>query len=272
MKEKKEYVKPLVETVVMNSSILGRKVYYDVIEPEPSIDLGETRAVLYLLHGLFGDRTNWVEKTNILSYLSDKDFVVVCPDAGDHWYVERAGAEGPSYERFILDEVIPDAEQRFSAGGSRGRRAIAGISMGGYGAFKMAVRRPGDFCFAGSMSGAFHAASITEDEPRKEIVPSVMEVFSSQEVRLANDVFSLIRGSVVRGMDGRLPTLYFDCGDADELLPANRQLDRLLNELSVDHEYRELPGGHDWAYWDRNLSQLIDRVSDTFHNKALGRP
>lgn len=253
-----EYVKPLVETVRMKSRVLGSTVYYDVIEPQRARE-GRTRPVLFLLHGLYGSRTNWTENTKILEYAADKRLVIVCPDAGDNWYVDRSEEEGVSYERYILDDLIPDAESRFAAGGQRAKRAIAGISMGGYGAMKMAIRHPEVFCFAGSMSGAFHAAELGMGNEKSAAIPTIKGVFSNREVCERNDLFAI---TLKAANISPRPSIYFDCGKEDEFIEVNRRFDRLLTESEWRHEYTEHEGGHDWDYWDRNLKQLIDRVEE----------
>lgn len=264
MTEKQHVLLPLVETVVFQSNLLGRKVYYSVIEPERSREIRTTRSVLYLLHGLFGSHQNWTENTQILRYAREKDFIIVCPDAGDRWYTDDPACERANYESFILNEIIPDAEERFTAGRSRSRRAIAGISMGGYGALKFALRRPDTFCLAASMSGAFNAAEILNIAPRQEVVPSISTVFgTNDELRCRNSLTQLIE-NFPNDRVAELPRIYFDCGDSDEFFEANVAFDLRLKDKHVPHEFLQRRGDHSWEYWNRNLENIIELAGDEF--------
>jgi S-formylglutathione hydrolase FrmB len=260
-------VSPLVETIVFQSKLLGRRVNYTVIEPARSRDAVGKRGVLFLLHGLFGSHENWTSNTDILEYAREEDFIIVCPDAGDSWYTDNPANPKHNFESYILDEIIPDAETRLDCGGSRDKRAVAGISMGGYGAFKFAFRRPGTFCFAASMSGAFHAAEIGTGEARQEVVPSIMAVFGGDpELRMQNSLRKLV-DDLSTDRIGELPSLYFDCGTDDDFIRANNDFSRQLSERCVPHEFVRRPGGHDWNYWNNNLEKIIHLAGKNFHNQ-----
>ncbi len=265
MKQQQGLLPPLVETVVLKSELLGKKVYYSVIEPERSRDVNAKRSVLFLLHGLFGSHENWTANTRILEYLRDKNFIVVCPDAGDSWYTDNPSIPGHAYESYLLDELIPDAERRFNAGGERERRGIAGISMGGYGAFKFAFRRPEMFAFAASMSGAFHAASVRDGEQRQEVVPSIMNVFGHDDnVRANNDLFRFTADLSTEQIS-ELPQLFFDCGCDDEFFQVNKEYSDLLHNAGIPHTFEQRPGGHSWSYWNINLKNLLDLADKKFN-------
>jgi putative tributyrin esterase len=266
MKQKQKALLPLVETVVYKSKLLDKKVYYSVIEPERSRDTAVKRGVLFLLHGLFGSHENWTANTTILEYAREQEFIIVYPDAGDGWYTDSNAIPKHNFESFILDEIIPDAEARFDCGGSRDKRAIAGISMGGYGAFKFAFRRPKLFCFAASMSGAFHAAEIHDDEARQEVAPSIKAVFGhDQDLRMQNSLQNLIV-NFPEDRIGELPPFYFDCGTDDDFIRLNEDFSRLLIERAVPHEFVRHIGAHDWNYWNGNLEKIILLTAKYFAN------
>jgi S-formylglutathione hydrolase FrmB len=125
---------------------------------------------------------------------------------------------------------------------------LAGYSMGGFGAVKTALKYPERFCAAYSLSGSFGSARST-DEAHKFLV------FGPQEGahRRANDPLALAP-QVPRS---RRPALAFDCGKDDVLLSVNREFHHLLTRLGWDHRFREHDGGHDWAYWDERLPDLL---------------
>lgn len=218
--------------------------------------------VLFLLHGLFGSHTNWRELTSLAEYVRGENFTVVCPEGADSWYTDNPLKKAHRFETYILDELIPDAEARLNAGGSRGRRAIAGLSMGGYGAFKFAFRRPEMFCFAGSMSGAFDIRSFLANEGGKwnELKPSIDEAFGGREDSDLDreDVYKLAAGAA------NLPRFYLDCGREDDFLSLNRRFSETLSSAGIAHEFKERDGGHDWDYWDGRIRTVLKLVRSSF--------
>ena len=221
--------------------------------------------MLFLLHGLFGSHSNWTELTSLEEYVSAAGFLVICPEGADSWYTDRPDRPDHRFETHILDEIIPDAEGRFGAGGSKARRAVAGLSMGGYGAFKFAFHRPEMFCFAGSMSGAFDIRSFLENEGGKwdELFLSVSEAFGGRTgTDLADeDVYSLAANC---SDPTEIPKLYLDCGRDDDFLGLNRRFSEVLASANIPHEYGEHPGGHDWDYWNRRVRTVLDRAGSAF--------
>jgi S-formylglutathione hydrolase FrmB len=156
--------------------------------------------------------------------------------------------------------LIPDVDGRFRTLASREGRAVAGLSMGGYGALKFGLKHPGLFAFAGSMSGALGAASWVPDEKMPQWVrPSIERVYGAageNETRKANDIFRLVRALTPEQIRA-LPFLYLDCGTEDFLIGDNRDFSALLIERKVPHEFRQLPGGHSWPYWDRQVQEVL---------------
>lgn len=248
-----------VQTIQFESKLVGKTLPYNVLLPlsydQPA---AKTRryAVIYLLHGLAGHYTNWFEKTQLADYAAAYDFIIVTPEGNDGWYTDSANVASDKYESYFLQELIPDVEKRFRASGDRAGRAIAGLSMGGYGAIKFGLKHPDKFAFAGSMSGAFNAPSWTEEIKRHGgIRDSVMQAFgpANSATRVANDVLKLAR----EARPESLPYLYIDCGTEDSFFSDNQQFNSLLVEKKIPHEYRELPGTHSWQYWDTQVQEVL---------------
>jgi putative tributyrin esterase len=166
-----------------------------------------------------------------------------------------------------LRELIPDVEKRFRVNTQREGRAIAGLSMGGYGAIKFGLKHPEMFTMAASMSGAFGAASWTEKELKDpgEIRDSVLQTFGPAEspTRAANDIPKLAREVAAKKI-APLPYLYFDCGTEDFIFNESRDLAGLFVELKIPHEYRQLPGKHDWTYWDTQVQEVLKLAAKRF--------
>ena len=177
-----------VQTVQFQSKLVNATLPYNVILPTDYNTSRTTRyPVLYLLHGLTGHYSDWVSRTNLADYAAGHRMIVVTPEGNDSWYAGE-------YESYILQELIPDVQRRYRTIEARYARSIAGLSMGGYGAIKFGLKSPGTFVFAGSMSGAFAAPRLTEEEFAAARWGDSVKLFGpvGSETRLANDLFALI--------------------------------------------------------------------------------
>ncbi|HVF41924.1 MAG TPA: alpha/beta hydrolase family protein [Pyrinomonadaceae bacterium] len=259
---KKPEEKPRHEAVQFESRLVGAVLPYNVVLPadyrrSPSKE--RRYPVLYLLHGLGGSAADWVSgRAHLADYAAQYPFIVVVPEGKDGWYTDGA-APGAKFESYFFEELIPDVDRRFRTIASREGRAVAGLSMGGYGSMKFALKRPELFAFAASMSGALAVASWTPDVPLPEFVkPSVMRVYgeAGSRARLENDVYKLVR-ELTPERAKSLPFLYLDCGTEDFLIGNSRDFSALLIEKKVAHEFRELPGTHSWPYWDRQVQEVL---------------
>jgi S-formylglutathione hydrolase FrmB len=128
--------------------------------------------------------------------------------------------------------------------------------MGGYGALKFGFRHPELFAFAGSTSGALDAASRSDEE-------SLARAFGEAggAARFENDLPRLAR-EFPEARRGALPYLYLDCGLGDEWFEVNRDFAAVLAARKIRHEYRQLPGGHVWPYWDAQAREILRVASD----------
>jgi S-formylglutathione hydrolase FrmB len=200
-----------------------------------------------------------LSRTNIADYASNFSIIIVMPEGNDGWYTDSATVPTDKYESYILKELLPDVDNRYRTIQARYGRAIAGLSMGGYGAIKFALKAPQTFAFAASMSGAFGVTRFSEKDIPANWQDSV-KLFGpvGSETRKANDLFDLIQNLPAARLPF-LPYFYFDCGTEDSTLifPYNRELSALMYEKKIPHEFRELPGDHSWAYWDRQIQEVL---------------
>ena len=252
-----------VETVKLESKLLSSTVSYNVVLPvdyDKSQDKRVTYPVLYLLHGLTGHYSDWTQKTRLAEYANQYRMIIVTPEGNDGWYTDSATIPTDKYETYFVQELIPDVQRRFRTKSSREARAIAGLSMGGYGALKFGIKYREMFVFAASFSGALSVASWTPTDSSQSParLRSVTSVFgpSNSATRQANDLLKLY-GSVGDDDIPALPFIYLDCGTEDNFLPANRAFEHILFERKIPHEFRVLPGGHSWSYWDRQVIEVL---------------
>lgn len=256
-----------VETVQFKSKLVNATLPYNVVLPPSYVPQGSKAPknrfpVLYLLHGLAGHYTNWVEKTKLVEYVAEHNsLIVVTPEGNDGWYTDSASVPTDKYESYILQELIADVEGRYRTIRLRDGRAVAGLSMGGYGALKFGLKYPDKFIFAASMSGALDAAASTNEHPGFAwdfAGPSIMQTFgpAGSQTRAANDLHQLFR-NLPEARIPSLPFFYLDCGTEDGFIKTNRDLASILLERRIPHEFRELPGKHEWPYWDQQVRAIL---------------
>lgn len=258
-----------VVSLRLTSKLMGREMPYRVILPA-RYKLNRLRMypAVYLLHGLTGHFNNWTEKAKLSEYSTAFEVIIVTPEGGDGWYTDSVSQPNEKWESYIIQELIPEIDKRFRTNVTRDKRAIAGLSMGGYGALKFGLKYPDKFILAGSFSGALGAASITEKQFPGAIGKTIDAIFGpdGSETRNANDIFAIIR-SITPEKKRSIPFLYIDCGTEDFLFQNNREFIDLLTQKGVPHEYRQLPGAHDWKYWDNQVQEFLRLADKAFMAK-----
>ncbi len=212
--------------------------------------------VLYLLHGLSDDHTTWVRRTSIERYVAGLPLIVVMPDCQRGWYTDSVSLPTYAFETFIIDDLIEFVDSTFPTRASREGRAIAGLSMGGYGAFKLALKHPDRFCAAASFSGALQIgkriSNVNEDRDRE------MRIIFGEGVPDSEDVWKL-----AEAVDPKTrPALWFDCGTEDFLIEHNRATHKHFEDLGIPHHYSERPGEHSWALWDEVIQEALGFICE----------
>lgn len=242
--------------VQWSSKVLGKQVGMNVILP----DAGKPPfPVFYLLHGLSDDYTIWHRRTRIEWYVRDLPLVVVMPDGFRGFYTNNE--EGPQYATYMAEELPAFVERHFAVLGERAGRCVGGLSMGGYGALRLALGYPDRYASATSHSGAlgFGHGPVAESDFR---ATEFRRITGPQPAGSQHDLFQLAR---LAQRAGQVPALRVDCGVDDHLLAHNRAFTAHLKQLGVPHEYAEFPGNHNWDYWDLHVQEAL-----AFHCRHLG--
>lgn len=245
-----------------HSDALRLTVNVNVILPQaPTTQIGlagrrdEVFPTLYLLHGLSDDHTIWQRLTSVERYASRYGIAVVMPTCHRSWYTDMV--HGGAYFTYIAEE-LPAVCRSFFRGMSEDRayNYIAGLSMGGYGAMKIAFAHPERFAGAASFSGALDVYSFCKND--KDFEHSEWaNIFGAPEniPGTVNDVFGTAERQIAAG--ATLPELYISCGVDDFLLSQSRKLHALLDDHGVAHTYREAPGNHNWEFWDDEIERTM---------------
>lgn len=244
------------------SAALRRDMPYQVVLPARYATDGTSYPVLYLLHGWQGDETNWIQLTQLISLASRYSLIVVLPRAENSWYVNSATVPQNRFADFIANDLIAEVDRRFRVLPAPGSRAIAGISMGGYGAMLTALKHPGTFAFIGSISGAFDGPSGIE-RVMPQLKPSTDAAFGAIDSRTRRE--NSIDLLLAQADPSATPYLFLECGTADPLLESNRRVVHVLSQRGMAYEYHELPGAHTWPFWNQSLPGLLEALSARLH-------
>ena len=230
----------------MNPDTLGRDFGYEKGLP-----------VAYLLHGMFGDADSWVRYSNIDRYAQDRRIVLVMCSAGNSFYQKMAF--GPDYEAFFTRELPAYICSLFPVSPRREDTFIGGFSMGGYGAWHLALTAPEQFSRAASMSGALDLVSLYRDrETNPMLTPFCWEAIFGRKESLEGTSSDLFAQYARCRAAGPVPDLYQACGTEDFLYQMNQGVrDRLLSE-KAKLIWNEGPGGHDWTFWDGHIQRVLD--------------
>jgi S-formylglutathione hydrolase FrmB len=238
----------------INSAALGREMKYRVLLPNGYDTSPRRYPVLYLLHGLGGNYTDWTMRSNLAEYSRSFPLIIVMPDGENSWYTNSL--DGTSkFEDYITTDLPADVVRKFRTINSRYGRSIAGLSMGGYGALKLALKRPAQFAVVGAFSGAFSITQDLESTLGATDSAAVKTIFGAadSQARKDNDVFRMAAAMKPAGA----PYVYLDCGNADGLLQTNREVAQAIHKSGVAYEYHEVPGAHTWDYWDRRIREFL---------------
>lgn len=209
--------------------------------------------VLYLLHGLLDDHTAWLRQTAVERYAGQRGVAVVMPGVGRGFYTDQR--RGYRYWTYVSEELPRLVQSWLPVSTRREETFVAGLSMGGYGALKLALRRPERFAAAASFSGAvdmmraLHEVDWPWGEENTNTFGPLAKARGGDD-----DLVALLD----RADPAALPRLYLSCGTEDWLLPSNRAFHQRARKLGVLADYFEGPGGHDWDFWDAELRKTLE--------------
>ena len=240
------------------SYTLGMSMQMNVILPQPK-DKESSQTdipVLYLLHGRGDDHSAWLRYTSIERYANQYNLAVIMPSTHLGFYTDMA--LGNRYWTFISEE-LPEICHSFFPQLSKRREDTfaAGLSMGGYGALKLGLRKPERFSAIASLSGSVDVYSRTltfintkNESYWTQIFGDVAQIAGSD-----NDLFAV--ASKLAMSDQPKPKVFMWCGTEDFLYEYNVAMKNHLSNLSFDLTYEESPGDHQWKYWDQMIKEVL---------------
>ena len=243
-----------------HSDALAIGVTVNVILPEKAktligmnADGKESYKTLYLLHGLSDDHSIWMRRTSIERYAAEYGIAVVMPSVNRSWYTDTV--YGAKYFTFVTEE-LPRVCRSYFRGMSikREDNMVAGLSMGGYGAVKCALRCPEQYGFCASFSGALDLKPRYDRLIAEGVFDETVWDPASEQNQKSN-IFHIAEQNKAAGRP--FPKLFLWCGTEDRLIEENRNFHAHLEQLGIPHEYRESEGNHSWGWWDLHIQNAL---------------
>jgi putative tributyrin esterase len=229
----------------------------DIILPDPGRmeDIPvRRRKVLYLLHGLGDDASAWQRYSTIETLAMAYGLVVVMPSAGRSFYTDQPN--GQAYFNYLAFELPRYLDDVFHLSPKRKDTLLAGLSMGGYGAFKLAFHYPERFKAAASFSGVLSLV-VLRALPNDPRLPEFKTLFGDLNRLDGSEHDPAVWFKRAAAQKVRLPRLYIACGRQDDMYPVNLFTRSSLQELGIDVDYYEGDARHDWFFWDAQIRRFL---------------
>ncbi|WP_078055033.1 alpha/beta hydrolase [Erysipelothrix larvae] len=229
-------------TVLLPVDALNQQFKYEDLKPFKT---------LYLLHGMLGNRHDWIDRTLLHNYLEGANIAVVMPSGENSMYVNNA-LSNVDYSAWIGDELVSMTRRMFPLSPKREDTYIAGLSMGGFGSLMNGLKYRDVF----SVIGSFSAPIQKSDDLKKNYSGINMFGMSYQaqfeENPSAFDIYQMLDQN-----QGDIPYLYLSCGSRDFLIENNREFVKYVASKNIHHEYFELDDDHSWTFWDESIKRFI---------------
>lgn len=259
------------DNLSLPSKILNMERKYAIYLPPDYESSSRSYPVLYLLHGGGDDQTGWVQFGEVLN-ITDKaitegkatPMIIVMPDANTTRRGYSNNATGTwLYEDFFFKELVPFVEKKYRIKSEKRYRAIAGLSMGGDGSFTYALHHPEMFSSACPLSagtGPLTLESAKTNVRRGDSTATEAQIESFFYRQSVPVLVNAVPDSLKRAV-----RWYIDCGDDDFLYEGNSLVHIAMRKKEIPHEYRVRNGGHTWTYWRQALPEVLEFVSQAFH-------
>ena len=248
-------IAPAVVVTVPSVSLESQQVA-TILLPASYAQSNRRYPVLYLLHGGGQDHTAFATRSWFRT-LASRDMIVVTPSVGNSWYVNSAADPKAKYEDFVVKDLVEFVDSRYRTVASREGRAVAGVSMGAWGAMLLGLKHPRIFGAVGAFSAPF---GISRQDPKMDMTSKTQQRFGVPDTpdRRDRDPSTLATTIPLESV----PMLYLACGNQDLFVADSRAFVQRLTTRKIPYEYRELaPLGHSWDLWDGQVVNFIDILS-----------
>ncbi|WP_348264915.1 alpha/beta hydrolase family protein [Telmatobacter sp. DSM 110680] len=245
-----------MQDITFHSPALNRDMPYRVFLPV-HIEQGEKLPVVYLLHGGNGGFRDWSNNSQVSRYAA-QGLILVMPEGAFSYYMNAAGKTEDRYEDYAFTDLISDVESRFPAANTRDKRAIIGISMGGFAAIKIAFTRPELFGFVAAFSPSIDILHRRYNMKRTGEWWRIRTIFGpwGSDARTARDPLGLVK----KAEPSKTPYIYLTVGENEPLRDPNQRFAQQLRDSHFSFEFHIKPGGHDWGEWDSQIPGAFESL------------
>lgn len=249
-----------IQTVKFQSDSLGQERAFNILLPVDYESSARRYPVLYLLHGYGDNNTAWSYMTNLSAYGAQHEIIIVMPDGSKSWYVNNAANPKEKFEDYIVKDLIGYVDSHYRTLPLPRSRAVAGLSMGGYGAAFLGFHNYTKFAAIGTFSGAIGFAHFPPmqggNRAEMEAIDAHFGPIGS-EARKDRDPFALAE----KVPAAQMPMIYIACGGEDFLVKQNRDFVAFLADKKIPYEYREVsPRVHSWDFWNDQIQIFLDKL------------
>ncbi len=237
---------------------VGLKVYLPYDRPGES-PFSTPCKVVYLLHGIKGNSASWVEWSMAQTHAKNTGVALVIPEVQRSFYTDMQ--YGPRYFTMVAEELPALCQRMFGISPRREDTFIAGLSMGGYGAFKAALRHPERFAGVGVFSPVTDPAEFAFTLSGSALTAREWQaIWGEQSTPPPEDDLFYLASEAAKLPKAAQPRIYHCCGTEDYLYRQSLRLKTHVETLGLDYQYEEWPGAHDWAFWDAALPKMLDVI------------
>lgn len=247
----------LARTYIFSESLRMSTSFTAIIPQATTEQIGMTGVrrggeppVLYLLHGMSDDDTIWLRRTSIERYAAEYGIAVIMPRVERSFYQDMV--HGEAYWTYVSRELPDVVQQIFRVSGRREDTFVAGLSMGGYGAMRLALAQPERFAAGASLSGALDIAHPSAREARPDFYENA---FGVGDVRGSDSDLLALLG---RADPAALPKLMVACGEQDDLWPMQGSFLNAASQRGIEVTTSFGPGEHEWGYWDTRIQDVLE--------------
>jgi enterochelin esterase-like enzyme len=269
----------VMDSLTLESTLLREKKGYAVYLPKGYSTSQRRYPVLYLFHGAGSTPSSWIQEGE-LQRITDTEIeqgrvtplIIVMPDAGLTYGVNRKDGTYP-YEDYFIREFMPYIERTYRCRPGKKYTAVAGLSMGGFGALLYALHHPDRFGASAALSAAVRTDEEIKAMPAAEFARrygGVLGQIDAREPRITtfwNQNSPLFLVNQLPEAQRRAVRFYIEIGDDDDRYRGNSALHDLMRARAIPHEYRVRDGAHDWDYWRSGLPAVLGFVSTGFRQK-----
>jgi enterochelin esterase-like enzyme len=269
----------IYKEIKFKSAILGYEVKYAVYLPPDYATSEKHYPVLYLLHGYKGNHTSWVKQGGIGKIMDTgiakgeiEPMIVIIPDGKYYWYINDYQSKA-RYEDFMFKEFLTFIDSTYKTFPDKEHRAVAGLSMGGYGSLVWAMKHPDKFSYCVALSDAMFTNDGLISMPN-QLYKYMSLLYGAPGAIGNNRITQHFTENSPVDLAKTLPAdslntvkWFIDCGNQDQLREVNKTLHDIFTERNIDHIYHARDGRHDWKFWNEGIYKGLRFMSEGFGSK-----